>query len=56
MVAPDSGVDADLYNGGTPDTVYAASADLNEDGRVVLVISSPVLVSADVDKFLVQSS
>jgi hypothetical protein len=57
MVAPASGVTAVLYKGATGTTSYAANgSDLDDAGRVLITIATPVLSSSTVSKFLVQSS
>jgi hypothetical protein len=57
MVAPASGVTAVLYKGATGTTTYASGGgDLDEAGRVLITIATPVLTSSTVTKFLVQSS
>jgi len=57
MIAPASGVTAVLYKGATGTTAYqAGGGDLDEAGRVLITIATPVLTSSTVTKFLVQSS
>lgn len=57
MIAPASGVTAVLYKGATGTTTYASGGgDLDEVGRVLITIATPVLESSTVAKFLVQSS
>jgi len=57
MIAPASGVTAVLYKGATGTTTYASGGgDLDEAGRVLITIATPVLTSSTVTKFLVQSS
>ena len=57
MIAPASGVTAVLYKGATGTTTYASGGgDLDDEGRVLITITTPVLSSSTVTKFLVQSS
>ena len=57
IVSPSSGVTVTLYKGATGTTTYASGGtDLDEVGRVVITIGTPVLASSSVTNFLIQSS